>query len=217
MTVFNSGLKLAGAISSESYYEIEPEKELTEAEIKILEALEQLNASKAETNQGFNKAETKHFAQAYKPIAPPKDYEPKTNNTLENSTPGHYKEYDSLAHSRVNKQKLTAFDKVNDLVKKQQEDNANTKSTMHYDLPGRTHEYLPTPVYLCENNGQIIINITVNAEGNVIDTDVNKISKSLNQCLIEHALEYSKNARFNDAPSKPKQLGSITFYFIGKN
>ena len=57
---------------SESYYEIEPEEELTQEELKVLEALDKLNNTKAETNKAFNEAEqNKHFAQAFKTIAPP--------------------------------------------------------------------------------------------------------------------------------------------------
>src|SRR5690606_41454177 len=39
---------------SESYYEVEPEKELTEEDLKIMEALARLNNAKAETNSAFN-------------------------------------------------------------------------------------------------------------------------------------------------------------------
>ena len=85
LSVFNLSLKQQADIVSESYYEIEPEKELTEEEIKVLEALEKLSNSKAETNQAFNELnKTKHFAQAYKTIAPPEDYVPKSTNTINN-------------------------------------------------------------------------------------------------------------------------------------
>ena len=74
---------------------LEPEEELTEEEIKILEALERLNASKAETNQAFNESQqSKQFAQAYKPIAPPEDYVPKTTGYVDgpNTAAKHYEE-----------------------------------------------------------------------------------------------------------------------------
>ena len=61
-----------------------------------------------------------------------------------------------------------------------------------------------------------MVNITVNASGDVTDAYVNNSSTSSNECLIDHALEYAKEARFNADASKPSQLGSITFYFIGK-
>ena len=75
LSVFNLSLNKQKILASESYYEMEPEKKLTEEEIKVLEALEKLNNSKAETNKAFNETKNnKHFAQAYKPIAPPEDY-----------------------------------------------------------------------------------------------------------------------------------------------
>lgn len=202
---------------AESFYELEPEKELTEEEIKILEALEKLNASKAETNKAFNETkDNSRFSEAYKPIAPPEDYVPKNNSETE-STDRFTKVYENTEDSKLNTEELSSFSKVNDLLKKQKEEGANTKSTMHYSLVNRTHQYLPTPIYLCENGGKIVINITVNAKGNVIGTYVNTSSTSSNECLTDHALEYAKNAQFSADASKKTQLGSITFYFIGKH
>lgn len=80
----------------------------------------------------------------------------------------------------------------------------------------RTDEFLPIPIYLCEDGGKIVINITVNELGKVIDTYVNTSSTSTNECLIESALEYAKQAKFNASPGKKSQLGSITFNFVSK-
>ncbi len=218
MCVFSLSLKQKEDISAESYYVVEPEvEELTEEDIKILEALEKLNAANPETNKAFNTTkQVKHFAQAYKSIAPPEDFNPKTNSNLEDIE-SHYRMRDTIEESRVKKQEIENYDKVKKLLKDQQEEQANTKSTVHYTLVGRTHVYLPVPVYLCEIDGQVIINITVNSEGTVVDTKVSSSSKSSNQCLIEHAKEYAKNARFNEDLTKNNQLGSITFYFVGKH
>ncbi len=216
MSVFNLSLKKQDEFASESYYEIEPEEELTEEEIKVLEALEKLNASKAETNKAFNEtSKNKHFAEAFKPIAPPQDYVPRSNNTSE-STETFSKEYDASTVTKVNKDELSSFSKVNDLLKKQQEGSANSKSTISFSLVDRTKMYIPIPVYLCEVDGKIVVNITVNENGNVIDAYVNTSSTSNNECLIEHALEYAKDSQFS-ASTKKTQLGSITFYFIGKH
>ena len=87
---------------------------------------------------------------------------------------------------------------------------------MLYSLVNRTHVYLPTPIYLCELGGKIVVNITVNFEGDVVSAFLNTSSTSTNECLIDHALEYAKEARFNSDSSKESQIGSITFYFIGK-
>lgn len=219
LSVFNLSLKQQDTLSSESYYELDPEKELTEEEIKVLEALEQLNNSKAETNRAFNETvKEKAFAEAYKPIAPPEDYVrpefdqnedlPQTSNSNNDI-------------SDLNHEEISSFSKVNDLLKHQNQkkeapESSNRKSTIKYSLVDRTDEYLPIPIYLCEAGGKIVINITVDDQGNVIDTYVNSSSNSTNECLIESAMEYAKEAKFNAVAGKKPQLGSITFNFIGK-
>jgi hypothetical protein len=217
LSVFNLSLKQHDNNISESYYEIEPEKEITEEEIKVLEALDKLNNSKAETNKAFNETQgDKHFAQAYKLIAPPEDYTPKQSN-LEKSEDAYTKAYEVDDASKVNKDELSSFNKVNDLLKKQKEENNNSKSTISYSLVNRKKVHIPIPVYLCEVDGKIVVNITVNDKGSVIDAYLNISSNSSNECLIEHALDYAKKSQFSADPSKKSQLGSITFYFIGKH
>ena len=216
LSVFNLSIKKQNELASESYYEIEPEKELTVEDVKILEALEKLNSSKAETNKAFNETkDNKHFAEAYKPIAPPEDYVPAERKTSEEIS-GFKNKHEKAPQSKINKEELSSFSKVNDLLKKQQSEGSNTKSTMHYSLVNRTHKHLPTPIYLCEKGGKIVINITVNSKGNVTDAYINTSSTSTNECLVEHALEYAKNAQFSTDATKKSQLGSITFLFIGK-
>lgn len=216
LSVFNLSLKQQNELASESYYEVEPEKELTEEEIKILEALESLNNSKAETNKAFNESEeTKHFAQAFKSIAPPEDYVPKEINHSDNAyTPN--KSYESTQDSKLNQEELSKFSKVNDLLKKQQSDGNNSKSSISFSLVNRNKVHIPIPIYLCEVDGKIVVNINVDANGKVTDTYLNTSSTSDNACLIEHALQYAKQSKFSADVSKENQVGSITFYFIGK-
>ncbi len=216
LSIFNLGLKKQSEFISESFYEMEPEEELTEEEIKILEALEQLNASKAETNKAFNEtSKNKHFAEAYKPIAPPEDYVPK-NSDASNQANAFKKEYEAPDDSKLNTEELSSFNKVNDLLKKQQDEGANTKSTISFSLVDRKKVYIPIPIYLCEIGGKIVINITVNSKGTVTDAYVNSSSSTSNECLTEHALEYAKKSQFSANPAKKSQIGSITFHFIGK-
>jgi TonB family protein len=219
LSVFNLSIKKQNELSAESYYELEPEKELTQDEIKVLEALEQLNNSKAETNKAFNETvKEKSFAEAYKPIAPPEDYVRPESNENEDLNEQSSSNNDI---SDLNHEEVSSFSKVNDLLKNQTKkkdapESSNRKTTIRYSLVDRTDEYLPIPIYLCEAGGKIVINITVDAQGNVINTYVNTSSTSTNECLIESALEYAKEAKFNAKPNKKPQLGSITFNFIGK-
>jgi hypothetical protein len=217
LAIFNLNIKKQSEHISESYYEIEPEELLTEEEIKILEALEQLNASKAETNKAFNETQQdKRFAEAYKPIEPPKDYEAPTPSESENAAKVKPLEKTEPDDSGLKDEELDKFSKVNDLLKQQQEETDNAKSTMSYSLVGRDDIFIPTPIYLCENGGKIVVNITVNSKGEVTDAYANTSSTSSNECLIDHAIEYAKQAIFSADASKPSQIGSITFYFIGK-
>jgi TonB family protein len=91
----------------------------------------------------------------------------------------------------------------------------NSASRVSFSLSNRSKVKLPPPVYLCETAGKIVVNITVNAEGQVTDTYINSSSSSDNQCLIDTALEYAQNAVFSDAERK-SQIGSITYYFQSK-
>lgn len=218
LAVFSFSLKKQNESIAESYYEIEPEKEITEEEVKILEALENQNNVKAETNRAFNETkDNKHFAQAYKTIAPPEDYQPKSSEINSNDVLETYKsKYKNINPAKVKEKDISSFSKVNDLLEKQKGKGANTKSTVSYSLKNRNDVYIPIPVYLCERSGKIVVNITVNSSGDVIDAYTNTSSTSSNECLVEHALQYAKEARFSADTSKKAQIGSITFNFIGK-
>ncbi|GAA4804309.1 hypothetical protein GCM10023330_08330 [Litoribaculum gwangyangense] len=216
LSVFNLSLKKHSELISESYYEIEPEKELSEEEIKILEALEKINNAKAETNNAFNENQkSNQFAQAYKTIAPPEDYVPKTNSISDGPNTAQ-RSYEDEQDSKLKEEELSKFSKVNELLKKQKSDGNNSKSTISFSLKDRQKIYIPIPVYLCEEDGKIIVNITVNANGDVIDSYINTSSTSDNECLIERALEYANQSQFSADASKTSQIGTITFYFIGK-
>ncbi|WP_228530280.1 energy transducer TonB [Tamlana sp. I1] len=217
LLVFNLSLNKQNELASESYYEIEPEQELTPEELKTLEALDQMNNAKAETNKAFNEAqEHKHFAQAFKSIAPPKDYVPKSNDHGEAEEQQQKNDFKPAEDAALNQEELSKFSKVNEILKKQQANN-NSKSSIRFSLLNREKEYIPIPVYLCEVNGKIVINITVNANGDVTETDVNTAaSSSDNECLVERALEYAKQSRFSEDSTQKSQIGTITFMFVGK-
>ncbi len=195
---------------AETFYEIEPAKEIIETELE-----EQKKTAKAETNQAYNQNQkSKSRAYSQRRIAPPKDY---VRPDLSHSDDGISNKKDiPKKESRTEKDELNSFSKVNDVLKKQLDENNNAKSSVSYSLVNRKHKYLPTPIYLCEESGKIVINITVNTSGKVTGTSYNNASNSSNNCLIEHALEYAEKARFNRNTSEGAQIGTITFYFEGK-
>lgn len=218
MSMFIFHLKKQNTHITESYYLVEPKTE----EQLVQEALDKIKAEeqvKAETNKGFNETETyKQFAQAYQPIAPPKDYEYTPSKSQDSDSEGSDK---STSEPEIDDALLSSFDNVNSVLKKQQsnisEQSVNKQSSMHYSLVNRSHKFLPIPVYLCETGGKIVVNITVNSLGKVTDASINEAVSVKNKCLKDHALEYANNARFSQDVSKKSQLGSITFYFEGKN
>ncbi|MFD2822824.1 hypothetical protein ACFS5M_04025 [Lacinutrix iliipiscaria] len=216
LAVFNLHIKKHQDRIAETFYEIEPETEEDLLE-KELEKLAQQEQVKAETNQAFNENQkSKSFAQAYRRIEPPKDYvRPDLSQSEYGISSSNIKV--STEDLKVEKEERKSFSKVNDVLNKQLKDDLNNeKSTVSYSLTNRKHRFLPTPIYLCETGGKIVINITVNGSGKVIDSYYNNASNSANQCLIEHALEYAKKARFNSDNTIQSQIGSITFYFEGK-
>ena len=94
------------------------------------------------------------------------------------------------------------------------EKKANKRTLISYYLVGREAvAELPNPVYTCEQSGKVVINITVDDQGRVIEASYNKASSNTtNGCLIDNAIYYARKARFNK-DSKNKQLGTITYLY----
>jgi len=87
-------------------------------------------------------------------------------------------------------------------------------SSISFSLLGRSAVDIPNPVYTCYSSGKIVVNISVNAEGRVTSTSVNKGSSSTtNECLADQALEYAAKAVFSRLPGRNSQPGTITYNF----
>ncbi|TVZ26644.1 TonB family protein [Gillisia sp. Hel_I_86] len=87
-------------------------------------------------------------------------------------------------------------------------------SSISYSLKGRTAIEIPNPIYTCDRSGKVVINITVNEDGRVISTSVNKSSSSTNnECLTDQAEEYANQAYFSSMPGRSSQPGTITYNF----
>ena len=220
LSVLNIGAYKRSTAVAETLYQLEVIEDVSipdKAEDIILK-----NNPKA-TNKAYNTSENyKHYSQAYKPISPPEDYTNPKLETYKNSPKSDASSEKSNGNAVISEQTLTSFNSVNEVLNKQSQNKsakqsnvANTNSSVYFSLKGRTDVSLPIPVYLCNAEGKIVINIIVNKSGNVIDTYVNNASTSSNLCLQEHALQYAKEAKFNTS-NKAKQIGSITFEFKGK-
>jgi len=94
---------------------------------------------------------------------------------------------------------------------------AERRTSVSYSLVDRNNYRLPPPIYTCIEGGKVVINIKVDALGNVIDATLNeKSSGTSNGCLVDNAITYALKAKFSGNASKPSQKGTITYLFQGK-
>jgi hypothetical protein len=131
-------------------------------------------------------------------------------------------ENDALLQAHQKERELALADKREQLKAKieareqaRNKKKENRLSTVSYDLEGRTAIRIPNPVYTCDAQGAIVIDISVNENGSITEMKYNKkASTSTNGCLIDQALEYVGSAYF-DVASLTEQQGTITFNFQG--
>lgn len=231
LAMFSFHIKKKAEYIAESFYEIEPQTIEELEKLEQLKALEEKENATAKTNQAFNEDEEfKQMMRNFKSMnSNPEDNlseEPKepSEDSSENPEDILTSDDDSYGNSKryaLNEKERKTFSKANDVLamhspkKEEKNTKGNSNSSVSFSLSKRTKVKLPPPVYLCEVAGKIVVNITVNSQGQVTDTYINSSSSSDNQCLIDTALEYAKNARFSSAERK-SQIGSITYYFQGK-
>jgi len=223
---FTIHIKKKTELVAETFYEMDAkaiEEEEKEALEDILRSLDNLMATPA-TNQAYNETKTyendKAIDEAFE-----EQMEAIKNRTTVDDLKAANQDNDVLtaSNSGNDKDKSSTFSNINEIVNKRLDsqknanNSANKNSSVSYSLVDRMHTFLPTPIYLCEQGGRIVVNITVNHEGNVVNAYINASSSSENGCLIDHALEYAKESKFNKNLKKASQLGTITFLFRGKN
>ena len=84
-----------------------------------------------------------------------------------------------------------------------------------FDLNGRSlgPGGLPMPVYNVQEEGRVVVTITVNPAGQVIHTSINKRTNTANASLRKAAEDAARKARFNAVGGVNNQTGTITYYF----
>ncbi|MGQ1891732.1 TonB family protein [Thermophagus sp. OGC60D27] len=90
------------------------------------------------------------------------------------------------------------------------------KSGTGYDLRGRSLKgSLPKPEYNIQEEGIVVVQITVDPDGNVINAvPILKGTTTQNSYLWRVAKAAAMKARFNPDPNAPaKQVGTITYHF----
>ena len=210
---FTIHIKKKSELVAETFYEMDAE-EILEAEKEELEEILKSLENLKSTNEAYN--ETKEYEELEDA-----EFEKRLEEIRNRKDAEEYKQEKKESDKESNQDENPAFNDIKDIINKRSDKNrkdniANKNSSISYSLVNRTHDFLPTPIYLCEYGGKIVVNITVNSDGIVTDAYVNSSSVSSNGCLIDSALEYAKASQFNTDPTKPSQLGTITFYFKGK-
>jgi hypothetical protein len=89
---------------------------------------------------------------------------------------------------------------------------------IYYNLEGRTHTYLPLPIYKCEGAGKVVLSIEVNPKGIVTAASVIQAeSTTTDPCLVETAYKTAIISQFNaDIRAPRSQTGTITYHFVAQ-
>ncbi|MDR2388444.1 MAG: TonB family protein [Tannerellaceae bacterium] len=72
---------------------------------------------------------------------------------------------------------------------------------------------LPRPEYSVQEEGRIVINITVDPKGNVIFAEIGKGTNIDNSSLRQSALNAARKAKFNTISGSNNQSGTITYNY----
>lgn len=198
--------------------EEDPEQKLLD-EIKALEEL--ANAAPIKSHMAFNEANKPSYGKP-EPLKTLEEIleeqEMSEDGDASEDTPISNSEYAArvkeLAKRRREKQELLGELDANKEVMTNNFAKRNT--SVSYSLVDRTHLNLPIPIYTCIEGGKVVINITVDPTGKVLEAEVNKkSSNTLNGCLVDNAIAYALKSKFNNG-GKASQKGSITYLFQGK-
>jgi hypothetical protein len=96
--------------------------------------------------------------------------------------------------------------------------NFSGPTRIYYSLQGRTHAYLPIPIYKCEGSGKVVLAIEVNPKGIVVGAKIiTAESTTTDPCLIETAVNSALISKFNPEIKAPKiQAGTLTYHFVAQ-
>ena len=85
-----------------------------------------------------------------------------------------------------------------------------------WDLHGRAlagDGKLPLPSYNVQEEGRVVVTITVDSDGNVVGARIHSRTNTTVQALRTAALNAAKRAKFNAIGGVNNQEGTITYYF----
>ena len=83
-----------------------------------------------------------------------------------------------------------------------------------YDLGGRSIVgSLPIPSENIQEEGNVVVNITVDPQGNVVGTSINLRTNTTNSQMRNAAERAARRAKFQPSSQKENQTGTIIYYF----
>ena len=208
-------------IQSVSFYVIKPiEKtvatlDYTEQELNEIiepeinnENLVEINITNVSSNFDQNKPLDKSQKEQLKEdvIKDLKKFEEDQFNELNKDNPT------LLNNPEEKKEKLNENTVINKSVEKM------AAASSKYLLKDRHMTYQKIPSYLCNAYGVVRIDIKVNQKGIVTDCKVNsKNTNTTNDCLINNAIEYTKQWRFNsDFNQSIRASGWVEFVYLSQ-
>ncbi len=85
-----------------------------------------------------------------------------------------------------------------------------------FSLAGRSSKFLPKPEYLSKSEGKVVVEVTVDQDGNVIKaTPGGKGTTTSDRTLHQAAEKAALKATFDvNKNAPPQQVGTITYFFI---
>jgi hypothetical protein len=88
-------------------------------------------------------------------------------------------------------------------------------TTVWHDLKDRVRAN-DVPGYLCKDQGRVAIAVQVDRRGVVMKAEIDaRQTSQANECMLEHALNSTRRARFNASSSAPDvQKGTVYFLFL---
>jgi TonB family protein len=210
-------------IQNVSFYIIQPKEKIlatldfTTTENNLIQKESKENFSNNEvivTNAASNYDQEKDMsasqkkALAEKVIEDVKEFEKKQFNDFGKDNPV----IDNSPHENEKIKDNSISKTVNKSLKKTS--NASAK----YFCENRNMILQKIPSYLCNQTGTVRLTIKVNPKGEVTDCKVdNSETNTSNQCLIENAINYAKNWKFNqDFSSTQRQEGWIEFIYLSQ-
>ncbi|MDR2692039.1 MAG: TonB family protein [Dysgonamonadaceae bacterium] len=96
---------------------------------------------------------------------------------------------------------------------------ANGSAYNEFNLGGRTlagAEGLPKPAYSDQEEGNIVVNITVDPRGNVISAEIGKGTTIGSMAMRKSALDAARKAKFSSIDRNNNQVGTITYKYYLK-